>query len=98
MTKLYYTPPTNEQFNELKEKAIEVWKKYDNKHGYVDEKVNSIKDIQNVGDNFMYILSMYDIFNQKKVISKLSNETKKAIRIRMIDGGNDESYLQMVGL
>lgn len=33
MTKLYYTPPTEKQFNELKEKAIEVWNTYDNEYG-----------------------------------------------------------------
>ena len=43
MSKLYYTSPTNEQFNELKAKAIEIWQTYDNAHGYVDEKVNRIK-------------------------------------------------------
>ena len=91
MTKLYYTPPIDEQFNELKERAIEVWKTYDNKYGYVDEKVNRIKDIKNVQDNFMYIIAMFDIQNQEKLAEKLSPETRKAVRERMIDGGNPEN-------
>lgn len=30
MTKLYYQPPTDKQFNELKKKAIKIWQTYDN--------------------------------------------------------------------
>ena len=60
--KLYYTPSTDEQFNELKEKAIEIWQGYDDTHGYATEKINAIKDIENVSDNFMYMVAMFDIF------------------------------------
>jgi len=93
MPKLYYTPPTNDQFNELKEKAIEIWQTYDNTYGYADEKVNRIKDIKNIGDNFMYMVAMFDIVNQKKLAEKMSEETKKAVKDRMIDGGNKPEYI-----
>ena len=89
MGELYYTPPTDEQFDELKEKAIKIWRQYDNTFGYVDEKVNSIKDLQNAGDNFMYIIAMFDMLNQTKLADMLSNETRTAVRDRMIDGEND---------
>ena len=92
--KLYYTPPTDEQFNELKEKAIEIWQGYDDAHGYATEKINAIKDIKNVSDNFMYIVAMFDIFNQEKLAEKLSFETRKAVRDRMIDGGNSPEYIK----
>ena len=98
MSKLYYTPPSDKCFEELKEKAIEIWKTYDDTYKYATGKINRIKDIKNIQDNFMYILAMFDHINQRKVISKLSNETKEAIRIRLIDGGNDKSYLRMIGL
>ena len=93
MTKLYYTPPTDKQFNELKEKAIEVWKEYDNQYGYVDEKVNAIKDIGNIQDNFMYMVAMFDSDNQRKLAEKLSQETRKSVRERMIDGENEEQNI-----
>jgi len=48
MSKLYYTAPTNEIFEEVKAKAIEIWQTYDNTYGYADEKVNKIKDLENV--------------------------------------------------
>ena len=40
MKKLYYTPPSEECFNELKQKAIEIWQSYDNTYGYVDAEDN----------------------------------------------------------
>ena len=55
MTKLYYIPPEDKQFEEVKEKAIEIWNEYDNTYGYASEKVDRIKNIKNVDGNFMYI-------------------------------------------
>lgn len=91
MTQLYYTPPSDEQFNELKQKALEIWNEYDDP--YRTEKVNQIKDIQNVGDNFMYMVAMFDINNQRKLADKLSLATSQAVRERMIDGGNPEDLI-----
>ncbi len=92
--KLYYTAPKDEQFNELKEKAIEIWKTYDDTHGYSSGKIDRIKDIKNFRDNFMYIVAMFDIQNQVKLAEKLSKETRIAVRERMIDGGNSPEYIK----
>jgi len=88
MSELYYTPPKDKQFNELKKKAIEIWSEYDNTYGYADEKIGRIKDIKNIEDNFMYMVSMFDICNQKKLADKLSEETRQAVKVRMFDGGS----------
>jgi len=96
MARLYYTPPTEEQFNEVKEKSMELWKEVDtdnDKYGYISGKINAIKDIKNVQDNFMYMIAMFDINNQGKLAEKLSDETRLAIRERMIDDGNPEEYI-----
>ncbi len=96
MTQLYYTPPTDEQFNELKEKAMELWKEVDSdndKFGYATEKINRIKDIENVSDNFMYMVAMFDQGNQALLAYKLSEDTRKEIRERMIDGGMELYYI-----
>lgn len=93
MSRLYYTPPSEEQFNEVKGKAIEIWNDFSNEYGYVDEKVNSIKDIANVQDNFMYMVAMFDMDNQRKLANKLSDETKQAVRERMIDGGQPKNLI-----
>jgi len=88
MIRLYYTPPTDEQFNELKEKAIELWSTMGDEPSYSQEKIGRIKDIKNISDNFMYMVAMFDINNQALLAEKLSDETRQAVRERMIDGGN----------
>jgi hypothetical protein len=87
---LYYTAPKDEYFEEVKREAMKLWKEVDSdndKFGYATGKINRIKDIKNIDDNFMYMVAMFDIHNQQKLASKLSEETKKAIADRMIDGG-----------
>jgi len=96
MTKLYYTPPRQELFEAVKSRAMELWKEVDtdnDKYGYATSKINQIKDIENVGDNFMYMVAMFDINNQRKLADRLAQETRDAIRERMIDGGNPEEYI-----
>ena len=92
MSRLYYTPPSENHFREVKEKAIEIWKTYDNTYGYADEKINAIKDIKNVGDNLMAIVSMFDENNQKKLSKMLSDDTRVEIFIRLKDGGLPDEY------
>ena len=90
---LYYTAPSTEQFDEVKREAIKLWQTYDNKYGYVTEKVDRIKDLQNIGDNFMTIIAMFDIFNQRKLAGGLSTETRNVIKDRMIEGGNNPALI-----
>jgi len=93
MSKLYYEAPTDEIFEEVRNKCVEVWCFYDNTYGYVDEKTSKLKDLKNIQDNLMYMVAMFDIVNQKKLADKLSEESKTAIRKRMIDGGNSLEYI-----
>lgn len=83
---LYYTPPSDELFEEVKAAAIRIWETYDNTYGYVDEKVNRIKDIPNVSDNFMYIVAMFDTWNQKRLVNTISEDAIKAISDRYMSG------------
>ena len=96
MPKLYYTPPRQELFEAVKSRAMELWKEIDNdndRYGYATSKINQIKDIKNVGDNFMYIIAMFDINNQRTLAERLAQETKDAIRERMIDGGQPKECI-----
>jgi len=86
--KLYYTAPTDEQFDELKAKALEIWESYE--EPYRSEKADYVRTVGNVKDNFMHLVAMFDIFNQRKLAKALSDETKKAVRERMLDGGAPE--------
>jgi hypothetical protein len=73
--KTYYTAPPQKVFDEIKENALKIWQTYDNTYGYVDEKINRIKDLKNVSDNAWYIVAMFDTSNQAKLISMVSKET-----------------------
>lgn len=92
MNKLYYTAPDQKMFDEVKEKAIEIWSSYDDEYGYATEKIRSIKDVQNIGDNFMYMVAMFDNQNQVKLRHLISNETRQAIYDRIKDGGMPEQF------
>ena len=92
MEKLYYTPPSDEIFNEVKEKCIEIWRGYDDTYGYATKKIDSIKNLENIQDNVMFMIARFDHLNMIKLLEKLSPEAKEAIRERMISGGNNEEY------
>lgn len=83
---LYYTPPSDEIFEEVKDVAIQIWSRYDNEYGYVDEKINRIKDIPNVSDNFMYMVAMFDTWNQRLLSSIITKEAFNAISDRYMSG------------
>jgi len=87
MSQLYYTPPSDSQFEELKAKAIVLWSTMGNEPSYAEEKIGRIRDIANVEDNFMYIVSMFDIYNQARLATELSAETRQSVRDRLLDGG-----------
>lgn len=80
---LYYTPPREKEFDDLKICAMCIWNTYDNTHGYVDEKNNKLKDLKNIKDNFMYIFAMFDINNQRLVLTLVESKTKKEVLKRL---------------
>ena len=85
MTKLYYTTPPEDVFNEVKKAAIEQWKTFDDTFGYATNKINRIKDLPNVEDNFMFIVSMFDPIQQRKLRNKLSAKARREVLDRLID-------------
>jgi hypothetical protein len=90
MSKLYYTPPEQEIFDEVKKWSINLWQKRypENEYPfYAKEKIDKIKDLQNIGDNFMYMIAMFDEENQKYLAMNLLIETRQLISERIIDGG-----------
>lgn len=93
MSELYYTPPTDKQFDELKKEAIVLWIDIADDLDYAASKISRIKDLENIDDNFMYMVAMFDINNQKLLADVLSNETRLAVRERMIDGGQPLEYI-----
>jgi len=92
MSNLYYIAPDQDIFEEVKSKCMEIWDTYDDEYGYASQKKNQI-DVENVSDNFMYMIAMFDSQNQRKLSSMLSEESKKQIRDRMLDGGTPVEYI-----
>jgi hypothetical protein len=90
---LYYTSPTDEVFNEVKEKCIAVWNMFDNEFGYVDEKVNRIKDLPNTGSNLMSMVLMFHMNLQRELSKHLSDEANEALMLRLLDGGADVQFI-----
>lgn len=88
---LYYKPPSDEIFNEIKEAATKIWSGYEDP--YKTEKINRIKDIGNVQDNAMYMVAMFDLTNQRKLADLLSLDACAAIRERMEAGGAEPYFI-----
>jgi len=84
MNKYFDIVPANKVFNEVVEKSIEIWRGYDDTHGYATERINAIKSLKNVRDNVMHIIEMFDWSNQQKLVDKLTPTTKDEIRKRLI--------------
>lgn len=80
---LYYTAPSDEIFKDIKDNAIKIWQGYDDTYGYASEKIDSIKNLINLKDNYMYIVAMFDNDNQHKLLSMVKPETADLIREAM---------------
>lgn len=78
-TELYYTAPSDAIFEDIKRNAIKIWQGYDDTYGYATEKIDNIKDLANVSDNYMYMVAMFDRENQLKLISMLQPESVERI-------------------
>lgn len=92
MSKLYYTPPEQIIFDEIKEASIEIWKTYNDKYDYATNEINRIKDLENVLDNWSVMVSMFDVNNQSKLATALSDEARQAVYDRLADGGISDYF------
>jgi len=72
----YYKAPEQKVFDEIKAASIKIWKTYDDTYGYATEKIDKIKDIENVKDNAWYMVAMFDHINQGKLCDSVSEETQ----------------------
>ncbi len=91
MTRLYYTAPTEEAFEEMRKAAMDIWRGYDEPDR--SEKLSRLEGMGNIKDNFMYIFAMFDRSNQLRCAALLSDETKRQLNVRLADGGAFESMV-----
>lgn len=75
----YYKAPSQKIFDDIKENAIKIWQGYDDDYGYATEKINKIKDLENIRDNAWYIVALFDVDNQEKLLSMVRPDTSLMI-------------------
>lgn len=75
----YYTAPPQHVFDDIKRAAQAIWNTYDNLGGYRDEKL-AFTDVENVSDNAWYLVAMFDLPNQNKLIDMVEPETAEYIK------------------
>ena len=81
----YYTAPSQEIFDDIKEAAIKIWQGYDDTYGYATGKVDRIKDISNVRDNYAYMVAMFDPPNTAKLQMTVKRKDTEDLIIRLRD-------------
>jgi len=81
----YYTPPSDEIFNDIKQAATKLWLTYDDQFKYATGKIDRIKDIENVKDNYAYMVAMFDHFNQQKLFRLLQRKDSYDLVLRVIN-------------
>jgi hypothetical protein len=72
--------PSQEIYNEMKSIATQIWETYDNRYGYVTEKLGYINSIDNIQDNAMVFYRMFDNQNQETFRANASNEVLEYIK------------------
>lgn len=79
---LFYKPPKDECFEELKTICIRFWRTFDEVE-FVEEKINRIKDLKNEGCNFVMMVQMIHPVAREIISKALSLETRNAISMRL---------------
>ena len=79
---LFYTPPKDKYFEELRIHCIRFWRSFDEVE-YVDEKIGRIKDLENSGANFVSMIQMIHPVSREIIAKCLSLETRNEISMRL---------------
>ena len=101
---LFYTPPKDEYFEELKSLCIRFWKVfptdsyYDNEQQlkleteYANSKIGEIKNLTNEGSNFISMVQMIHQNYRYILANLLSLETRNAISMRLHGWGKEDEF------
>jgi hypothetical protein len=79
---LFYKPPKDKYFEELKLSCIRFWRSFD-EVDYVDEKIGRINDLKNEGSNFISMIQMIHPTSRKLISNILSLDTRNQISMRL---------------
>ena len=95
MTELYYTTPSDEVFNEVKEEVLKLFEIIDGMGSdYYKEKEEIITRIENVKDNMMYLISTLSENNLPKLAEALSKKAKTEVynRLKSVDAYEEKFF------
>ena len=79
---LFYTPPKDGCFEELRTICIRFWRSFDEVE-YVEEKINRIKDLKNESCNFVMMVQKINPISIQIIAKCLSLETRNEISMRI---------------
>jgi hypothetical protein len=91
MENKYYEEFPQELFEELKSLCIDMWKIIHT--DYAESKVLQLQSIDNIRDNGMYMLSMFDLGNLMALRLKMSEELKIEVKERLESVGSKLTFL-----
>lgn len=91
MINRYHEPPSTEVFIDLKNSAIRLWNRKSTNTSYIDE----VEQLANVSENFMRMVQMFDLNNQRELAQMLKEDTKHEIFTRLEAIGDANSYMFM---
>lgn len=77
---------TDEQFKNVKMKAIHIWSSYDDTYDYAMGKVKRIINLDNSPESIITIFGMFDGDNQSRLINLLNPNVANMV-IRMYQTG-----------
>jgi len=63
----YYKTPPQEIYEDIKKCSIEIRETY----WYASEKIARVNSMDNISDNALTMVAMFDIHNQRKLLDKL---------------------------
>ena len=90
---LFYKPPKDECFDELKKICIRFWEvNFKDETDYLNEKVNRICSLKNEGSNFSSMVQMIHPISRKVIANSLSLETRNEISMRIHGWGSDDEF------
>lgn len=85
---LYYQSPEDHVFEEVKNACLHIWDGYDDTYGYATGKKQRVEGIENVKDNMMYMIGMFDLENIEKLSEMLTPETNQIIKEKLLSVDN----------
>jgi hypothetical protein len=97
---MYYTPPSDKVFQEIKSECQALWKSIATSPEdkiYLKEKLQRTQ-LENIRDNAMVLINMFYGINQFKLANRLSREALEAIAERLQSYGlaNEDNIYQIV--